>query len=126
MTGATEAADRARDPSCIFCRIAAGEVPSTTVAEDDEVLAIRDVAPRAPTHLLLLPRQHIRSAAELTEADAPLLGRLFALAGRLARSEGVAEDGYRIVTNVGTRGGQSVAHLHFHLMGGRQLGWPPG
>jgi len=123
---AAGAADRARDPECIFCRIVAGEIPSTTVAEDASVLAIRDIAPRAPTHILLLPRQHIRSAAELTDGDATLLGRMFAMSAELARSEGIAEGGYRVVTNVGTWGGQSVDHLHFHLMGGRPFTWPPG
>jgi histidine triad (HIT) family protein len=118
--------DRARDADCIFCRIVAGEIPSTTVAEGDEILAIRDVAPRAPTHVLLIPRDHIRSAAELTQADAGLLGKLFALSAEIARSEGIAEGGYRIVTNIGTWGGQSVDHLHFHLMGGRPFSWPPG
>jgi histidine triad (HIT) family protein len=120
------AAGRSRDPECIFCRIVAGEIPSTTVAEDEAVLAIRDIAPRAPTHVLLLSREHIRSAAELTDADAPLLGRLFAMSAEIARSEGIADGGYRVVTNVGTWGGQSVDHLHFHLMGGRPFTWPPG
>ncbi len=117
---------RARDPECLFCRIVAGELPSTTVAEDETVLAIRDIAPRSPTHVLLLPREHVPSAADLTDDDAPLLGRLFAMAAELARSEGIADGGYRIVTNVGTWGGQSVDHLHFHLMGGRPFSWPPG
>ncbi|HXG40499.1 MAG TPA: histidine triad nucleotide-binding protein, partial [Candidatus Limnocylindrales bacterium] len=104
---------------CLFCRIVAGEVPSTKVHEDDLVVAIRDIAPRAPTHILLMPREHIASAAELTEAHGPLLGRLFAVAAELARREGIAEAGYRLVTNVGRYGGQSVDHLHVHLLGGR-------
>ena len=120
------AGDRSRDPECIFCKIVAGEIPSTAVAGDDDVLAIRDIAPRAPTHVLLLPREHIRSVAELTDADATLLGRLFAMSAEIARNEGIAEGGYRVVTNVGTWGGQSVDHLHFHLMGGRPFSWPPG
>jgi histidine triad (HIT) family protein len=115
-----------RDPTCLFCRIVAGEIPATRVAEDELAIAIRDIAPRAPTHILVLPREHIRSAADLTDADAPLTGRLLALAAAIARSEGIAEGGYRIVTNVGTWGGQTVDHLHFHLMGGRAFGWPPG
>ena len=122
----TAASGRSRDPGCLFCKIVAGEIPSTTVAEDDAVLAIRDIAPRAPTHVLLLPREHIRSAAELTDTDGALLGRLFALAAEIARNEGIAEGGYRVVTNIGTWGGQSVDHLHFHLMGGRPFSWPPG
>jgi diadenosine tetraphosphate (Ap4A) HIT family hydrolase len=115
-----------RDPTCLFCRIIAGEVPSTAVHEDDLILVIRDIAPRAPTHLLLLPRRHIPSALELTEADSPLLGRLFEVAADLARSQGIADAGYRLVTNVGRWGGQSVDHLHLHLMGGRSFDWPPG
>ena len=90
---------------CLFCRIVAGEIPSTRVAEDDLAVAIRDIAPRAPTHVLVMPRDHIPSAAALTDADAPLVGRIFALAAALARSEGIADGGYRIVTNVGTWGG---------------------
>jgi histidine triad (HIT) family protein len=120
------ATGRSRDPDCLFCKIVAGEIPSTTVAEDDTVLAIRDISPRAPTHVLLLPREHVRSAAELTDAHGPLLGRLFALAAEIARNEGIADGGYRVVTNIGTWGGQSVDHLHFHLMGGRPFSWPPG
>jgi histidine triad (HIT) family protein len=122
----TEPAGSRRDPTCLFCRIVAGEIPSARVAEDELAIAIRDIAPRAPTHILVLPREHIASAADLTDADAPLVGRLFALAAEIARSEGVAAGGYRIVTNVGTWGGQTVDHLHFHLLGGRALGWPPG
>jgi histidine triad (HIT) family protein len=110
------APDRPRDPDCIFCRIVAGEIPSTTVAEDETVLAIRDIAPRAPTHVLLLPREHVRSAAELTDADATLLGRLFAMSAEIARAEGIADGGYRVVTNVGTWGGLSDDHINFHLM----------
>jgi histidine triad (HIT) family protein len=115
-----------RDPTCLFCRIVAGEIPSSKVAEDELAIAIRDIAPRAPTHILVLPREHVASAADLTDADAELVGRLFALAASIARSEGIADGGYRIVTNVGAWGGQTVDHLHFHLMGGRPFGWPPG
>ena len=117
---------RARDPECIFCRIIAGEVPSTTVHADDRIVAIRDIAPRSPTHLLLLSREHIPSAADLTGDDAELLADVFATAAELARREGIAERGYRVVTNVGEWGGQTVDHLHFHLMGGRSFTWPPG
>ena len=120
------AAPRRRDPACLFCRIVAGELPSTIVHADDDLIAIRDIAPRAPTHILILPREHVASAAELTADDGPLLGRIFATAVNLARSEGIAERGYRVVTNVGQWGGQTVDHLHFHLMGGRSFTWPPG
>jgi histidine triad (HIT) family protein len=114
------------DPACLFCRIVAGDVPSTRLHEDDLVLAIRDIAPRSPTHILLLPRRHIPSALDLTDDDGPLLGRLFSVAADLARSEGIADAGYRLVSNVGTWGGQTVDHLHIHLMGGRAFVWPPG
>ena len=111
---------------CLFCRIVAGELPSAIVAEDDLVVAIRDIAPRAPTHILLMPRAHIASATDLTEADGPLLGSLFAMAAEIARREGIADDGYRLISNVGRWGGQTVDHLHVHLMGGRAFDWPPG
>jgi histidine triad (HIT) family protein len=111
---------------CLFCGIADGEIPSTHVQADDLVVAFRDIAPRAPVHVLLIPREHIPSAAQLTEANAALLGRLFAVAADVARNEGIAESGYRITTNVGADGGQTVDHLHLHLMGGRPFTWPPG
>lgn len=115
-----------RDPDCLFCKIIAGEIPSTRVHEDDLVVAIRDIAPRAPTHILLMPRRHVPSAADLVEDDGPMLGRLFAVSAELARSEGIAGAGYRLVSNVGRWAGQSVDHLHVHLMGGRSFTWPPG
>jgi len=111
---------------CLFCRIVAGEIPSTRVHEDDEVIAFRDIAPRAPTHILVVPRRHIASVADLTEADGPLLGRMFAVTAQVARDEGIAEAGYRVVSNVGRWAGQTVDHLHLHLMGGRAFTWPPG
>jgi histidine triad (HIT) family protein len=111
---------------CLFCRIIAGELPSTKVHEDDVVLAIRDIAPASPTHILVLPKEHIGSALDLTDTDGPLLGRMFAVAAELGRSEGIAEAGYRLVSNVGEWGGQSVGHLHLHLLGGRAFSWPPG
>lgn len=114
------------ESGCVFCRIVSGELPSTRVHEDDDVIAIRDIAPRAPTHILVLPRRHIPSARELTEGDGPLLGRIFAVLAARAREEGIADQGYRVVCNVGDWGGQTVGHLHFHLMGGRGFTWPPG
>ena len=111
---------------CLFCRIVAGEIPSTRVYEDDEVIAFRDIAPRAPTHILVIPRRHIDSVADLTEADGPLLGRMFAVTAQVARDEGIADAGYRVVSNVGRWAGQTVDHLHLHLMGGRAFTWPPG
>jgi histidine triad (HIT) family protein len=120
------AAPDAKAPDCLFCRIVAGEIPAARVHEDDLVIAIRDIAPRAPTHILLMPRRHIASALELTDADASTTGRLFAAAADIARAEGIADAGYRLVSNVGRWGGQSVDHLHLHLMGGRAFDWPPG
>ncbi len=115
-----------RAPDCLFCRIVAGEIPSTVVREDGAVLAIRDIAPRAPTHILVMPKEHVASAADLTLEHGELLGRIFAMTAEIARAEGIADRGYRVVTNVGAWGGQSVDHLHFHLMGGRAFEWPPG
>ena len=114
------------DPNCLFCRIGRGEVPAQIVHQDDLVVCFRDINQKAPTHILLVPRRHVASAAELTEDDAPMLGRLFATAARLARDAGVAERGFRLVTNTGPAAGQSVDHLHFHLLAGRSMGWPPG
>ena len=114
-----------RDPDCLFCRIAAGEIPSDRVHEDDEVIAFRDINPRAPTHVLVIPRRHLPDAQHLTDADAGLLARLFGVMRSLADEAGLGS-GYRIVTNVGPDAGQSVPHLHFHLLGGRPMSWPPG
>lgn len=114
------------DPDCLFCKIVAGQIPATKEFEDDLIVAIRDINPQAPTHLLLLPRAHVASAANLSAGDGPLLGAIFDAAAKLARREGIATTGYRIVTNVGRDGGQSVDHLHFHLLGGRRFAWPPG
>jgi diadenosine tetraphosphate (Ap4A) HIT family hydrolase len=111
---------------CPFCRIVAGEIPAVKVHEDELIVAIRDLHPVAPVHLLLLPRVHIESAVDLTEADAPIAGRLLAVAAALARSEGIAHGGYRLVVNAGADGGQTVGHLHVHLLGGRAMVWPPG
>ncbi|HEY6570955.1 MAG TPA: histidine triad nucleotide-binding protein [Candidatus Limnocylindrales bacterium] len=110
---------------CLFCRIAAGEIPATKLHEDADVIAIRDINPQAPTHVLVMPVAHIVSAADLTDADGPLLGRLFSIAAEIARSEGL-DGGWRLVTNVGRDGGQSVDHLHLHVLGGRPMTWPPG
>jgi histidine triad (HIT) family protein len=114
------------DRDCLFCRIVRGEIAATKVYEDDLLLAFRDIAPRSPTHILVIPKVHIASAADLTEDDGPLLGGLFAATARIARDEGIAEAGYRLVSNVGRWGGQTVDHLHIHLMGGRAFQWPPG
>ena len=114
------------DPNCLFCKIIAGEIPGDFVHRDDLVVAIRDISPKAPTHLLLMPVEHVKSAAQLSEDHAAMLGRLFATAASLARNAGIEQSGFRIVTNAGSGAGQSVDHIHFHLLGGRSMGWPPG
>ena len=111
---------------CLFCRIVAGEIPVAMVYEDELIIAIRDLHPMAPVHVLLMPRAHIESALDLTDGDAPIAGRLLAAAAALARSEGIADGGYRLVVNSGADGGQTVGHLHVHLLGGRAMRWPPG
>jgi histidine triad (HIT) family protein len=114
-----------RDADCLFCRIVAGEIPSEQVLADDEVIAFRDIAPRAPTHVLVVPRRHVTDVHALSDADAGLLDSLFQAIRRIADDAGL-ESGYRVVTNVGPDAGQSVSHLHFHLLGGRSMSWPPG
>ena len=109
--------------SCLFCKIAAGEIPSTKVYEDELVYAFRDIAPQAPVHVLIIPKKHIESAQALTAEDDALLCHMFACARKIAESEGVAASGYRLITNVGDDAGQSVHHLHLHLMGGKALKW---
>lgn len=111
---------------CIFCRIAAGEIPADTLYEDELVIAFRDINPQAPVHALIVPKRHITSVNELTGDDAALLGRVFDTARRLANELGISETGYRVVVNTGKDGAQSVPHVHFHVLGGRALGWPPG
>lgn len=111
------------DVDCIFCRIASGEIPADVVYRDDDVVAFNDTNPQAPTHVLVVPRRHVASAHELD--DAALTAALFAAMQRIADDRDLG-DGYRVVTNIGPAAGQSVPHLHFHLLGGRTLGWPPG
>jgi histidine triad (HIT) family protein len=112
--------------ACLFCKIAAGTIPAAVVEQDADFVAFRDIQPQAPVHLLIIPRRHLGSLAEAGGADAALLGRMLDLARRLAERERVSASGYRTVINVGKDGGQSVGHLHLHLLGGRGLGWPPG
>lgn len=114
------------EENCLFCRIAAGEIPSDIVLEDDEFMAFRDINPTAPQHVLVIPKRHVASLDTLTEEDTELAGRFLLFAGRVGRSLGVHEPGYRTVVNVNRGGGQEVFHLHLHLLGGRALGWPPG
>jgi histidine triad (HIT) family protein len=110
---------------CLFCRIIKKELPSDIVYEDDDVLAFRDVKPQAPVHVLIIPKRHIASLADLTEQDKDAMGHAMFCASRLARDLGISE-GYRVVVNCGKDAGQSVFHIHMHLLGGRSLGWPPG
>jgi histidine triad (HIT) family protein len=111
---------------CLFCDIVARKLPADIIKDDGVVLAIRDVNPQAPTHVLLMPYEHIASAAELTLVNDALWARLLHVAQEVAVDDGVARSGYRLVTNVGRDGGQTVAHLHVHLLGGRPMSWPPG
>lgn len=112
--------------SCLFCRIVGGEIPARKAAEDDLVVAFHDVDPKAPTHVLIVPREHIASVDAMTSQHADLLARMVATAQRVAREVGADREGYRLVFNHGPNAGQSVAHVHLHLLAGRQLGWPPG
>ena len=111
---------------CLFCKIIAGEIPSAKVYENDKVYAFRDINPEAPIHVLIVPKEHIASANELTAENAGIIADIFLAAKEIAAREGIAEGGYRIVNNCGVDGGQTVGHLHFHMLGGRSLAWPPG
>lgn len=112
--------------SCLFCRIVEGSVPAHRVFEDAHTLAFTDIKPQAPTHLVIIPKEHIPRVADLSAAQEPLMGRLIGAANALARAQGLADDGYRLVVNCGPAGGQTVHHLHIHLLGGRAMHWPPG
>lgn len=111
---------------CLFCQIAAGKIPAQIEYEDDEVLAFRDVNPQAPVHLLVIPRRHVATLLDTEDDDAPLLGRLQRVAVQLAREHGLGDSGFRLITNCLADAGQSVFHIHLHLVGGRRMGWPPG
>lgn len=110
----------------LFTKIIRGEIKGTVIFEDDLCAAILDIQPQAPKHILIVPKKEIESIAHATEEDKAVLGHLLLVAGELARKQGLEENGYRLVTNIGRHGGQSVAHLHIHLLGGRQMSWPPG
>jgi histidine triad (HIT) family protein len=111
---------------CLFCKIAAKETPADIVHASDHVVAFRDINPKAPTHILLITREHVDSAAQITDEHTDVLAELVQAAAHLAKAEGVDGSGWRLVTNVGPDAGQSVQHLHFHLLGGRMMSWPPG
>ncbi len=112
--------------SCVFCRIASRQAPATIIYEDEQAVAFRDIAPQAPVHILIIPREHISGPLDVSEDREELIGHLVAVAAKVARQEGLAADGYRLVLNQGRNGGQSVFHLHMHLLGGRRMTWPPG
>jgi len=114
------------DADCLFCRIVAGEVPARIVRKTDNVVAFRDINPQAPTHILSVPKEHLRSMEEIGEGHADVLAEMIQSAVQLARVEGVDRTGWRLVANTGADAGQSVHHLHFHLLGGRRMAWPPG
>lgn len=111
---------------CLFCRIAAGEIAAELVFKNDAVVAFRDINPQAPTHILVIPRRHIATINDIGENDRELLGEMYLVAAQLARQEGFAEDGYRVTMNCNEGAGQTVFHIHLHLLGGRRFGWPPG
>ena len=111
---------------CLFCRIIAGEIPGTFVHQDERIVAVRDVNPQAPTHVLVVPRRHIATLNDLTPADDALIGEMTRLAAAIAREHGYSERGYRTVFNVNADAGQTVFHIHMHVLGGRRFTWPPG
>lgn len=110
---------------CLFCKIIGGEIPSNKVYEDDKVLAFRDIDPQAPVHILIVPKEHIASAKDINESNSAVVAHIFEVAAKIAKAEGL-DDGFRIVNNCGDSAGQTVKHLHFHLMGGREFTWPAG
>ncbi len=115
-----------RVAECLFCAIVAGEIPASTVLETDRILAFRDINPQAPTHVLVIPKEHYPDVSALAAADGGLLGEVISGVHRVAETEGVSEGGYRVVFNTGAHAGQTVPHVHGHLLGGRSLTWPPG
>lgn len=118
--------DGINDPNCLFCKIIAGDVDADRIFESERVVGFRDINPQAPTHVLFIPREHIATINDLDEGHYALIGELYAAARDVASREGHAEDGYRVVMNCNADAGQSVFHIHLHLLGGRRLGWPPG
>ncbi len=111
---------------CLFCKIINGEIPSEKVYEDEYVYAFNDISPTAPVHILIVPKKHISTINDIEESDAELIGRIYTAAKKIAEEKGIAKDGYRVVTNCNEMAGQTVFHIHFHLLGGRELNWPAG
>lgn len=114
------------NPQCLFCRIVTGEIPAKKLFEDEDVIAFHDITPQAPTHVLVIPRRHIPSLGDMTEADVSVVGATVLRATQIARDLHLEDDGYRLVVNNGPGAGQTVFHIHVHLLGGRRFGWPPG
>jgi histidine triad (HIT) family protein len=114
------------DSDCIFCKIAAGDIDADIVYQSEELVGFRDLNPQAPTHVLIIPRRHISTINDITESDAEMIGQLFVAAKEIAAQEGISEPGYRVTMNCNAGAGQSVFHVHLHLLGGRQFTWPPG
>ncbi|MDH4071909.1 MAG: histidine triad nucleotide-binding protein [Gammaproteobacteria bacterium] len=114
------------ESNCLFCKIGSGEIPARRIYETDDVVAFRDINPQAPTHALVIPKRHIPSINDLTDGDAEIVGRLFLAARQIAENEGFSEPGYRVTMNCNAAAGQTVFHIHLHLLGGRDFGWPPG
>jgi histidine triad (HIT) family protein len=114
------------NPDCLFCKIAGGEIPAEIVYESDSAIAFRDINPQAPTHLIIIPRKHIATINDIEAGDNALVGSLYSAARDIAAADGFADDGYRVVMNCNEAAGQTVFHIHLHLLGGRSLGWPPG
>lgn len=112
--------------ACLFCKISAKKIPAKIIYEDSEAIAFEDINPQAPVHVLIIPKKHISTTLDITEEDNPLIGHLFRVAGKIAEKRGVAQRGFRLVMNTNPESGQSVYHIHLHLLGGRQMHWPPG
>ena len=111
---------------CLFCKLVKGDIPATILYQDDDVIAFEDIMPQAPTHFLVIPKRHISTLNDLTEEDAPIIGKLAVIAAKVAKEKGMSEDGYRAVMNCNEMGGQTVYHIHMHVLGGRAMSWPPG
>ena len=111
---------------CLFCKIINGDIPCDKVYEDEKVLAFNDIDPQAPIHFLVIPKEHIKSSAQITPDNSSIVAHIFEVVAKIAAEKGIAEKGFRVVTNCGEDGGQTVEHLHFHVLAGRNIGWPPG
>lgn len=112
--------------NCIFCKIVNKEIPSDIIYEDDKIMAFKDVNPQSPAHVLVIPKEHIESSNDIDNENSQLIGHIFVTISKLAKELGISQDGYRIVNNCGEDGGQTVSHIHFHILGGRKFSWPPG